>query len=295
MVSSAEVTPDTTAKYRQTALRALGELPPFSPVLSRLLATLAKEDVSFGALGDLIEKDTVVAGNVLHLVNSAIYARRSKINSVRHAISVLGVNKLRNAVLGMSVARMWKSVTMPAGWSTARFNAHSAATAILSDLLVQHLDVKYPEGAFIGGLLHDIGHLLVAWGLPKQYEEIRSRCMSGIPLEDCERDILGFTHAALSADALEVWKLPEPVQVAVRMHHSAGSELSISEPTMGKAIGAADSYIKSVGLSIHPLLGAQPEGPDVNSLLDLGLAPKLVEALTGDFETECKAMMQYLQ
>jgi HD-like signal output (HDOD) protein len=189
----------------------------------------------------------------------------------------------------MSVARMWKSVTMPAGWSTARFNAHSAGTAIMSDLLVQHLDVKYPEGAFIGGLLHDIGHLLVAWSLPKQYEEVRSRYGSGTPLETCEREILGFTHAELSGDALEVWKLPEPVQVAVRMHHSAGEELS-----MGKAIGAADVYIKSIGLSIHPLL-AQPEVPDMNALLALGLAPKLVEALTGDFETEVKAMMQYLQ
>ncbi len=289
MVSSAEVIPDTTAKLRQTALRALGELPPFSPVLSRLLATLAKEDVSFGTLGDLIEKDTVVAGNVLHLVNSAIYARRSKINSVRHAISLLGVNKLRNAVLGMSVARMWKSVTMPAGWSTARFNVHSAATAIMSDLLVQHLDVMYPEGAFIGGLMHDIGHLLMAWSLPKQYEEIRSRYGTGIPLETCEREILGFTHEELSGDALEVWKLPEPVQVAVRMHHSPGPELS-----MGKAIGAADMYVKSIGFGIHPL-PSQPEGPDMNALLELGLDRKLVEALTGDFETESKAMMQYLQ
>jgi HD-like signal output (HDOD) protein len=162
MVPAAELTPGLSAKLKQKALQALGELPPFSPILSRLLATLAREDASFGTLGDLIEKDTVVAGNILHLVNSALYARTSKINSVRHAISVLGVNKLRNAVLGMSVARMWKSVTMPKGWSTARFNTHSAGTAILSDLLVQHLDVEYPEGAFIGGLLHDIGLLLVA-------------------------------------------------------------------------------------------------------------------------------------
>jgi hypothetical protein len=74
------------------------------------------------------------------------------------------------------------------------------------------------------------------------------------------------------------------------MHHSAGEELS-----MGKAIGAADMYIKSIGLSIHPLLGPQPDGPNMKALLDLGLDPKLVEALTGDFETEVKAMMQYLQ
>jgi len=286
MVSTAELTPGLTAKRKQKAIQALGELPPFSPILSKLLATLAKEDASFGTLGDLIEKDTVVAGNVLHLVNSALYARSSKINSVRHAISVLGVNKLRNAVLGMSVARMWKSVTMPQGWSTARFNAHSAGTAILSDLLVQHLDVEYPEGAFIGGLVHDIGHLLLAWSLPKEYEEVRARNLAGTPWGDCEREVLGFTHAELSAEALIVWKFPEQIVEAVRLHHTPCEGLSL-----GKAIGAADHYIKSIGLSIHP----QAIAPDTSSLLELGLDPKLVEALAGDLDRECEMLMQFLR
>jgi HD-like signal output (HDOD) protein len=286
MVSAAEVIPDQAAKLKEKAIQALGELPPFSPILSRLLATLAKEDASFGTLGDLIEKDSVVAGNVLHLVNSAMYARRTKINSVRHAISVLGVNKLRNAVLGMSVARMWRSVPMPGGWSTARYNAHSAATAILADLLVQHVDVDYSEGAFIGGLLHDIGHLLLAWSLPKHYEEITVRYMAGTPWGDCEREILGFTHAELSGEALGVWKLPEQIQVAVQTHHTAGAELSL-----GRVIGAADSYVNSTGLSIRP----QPEAPDDNLLIELGLEPRLIEALKLDFENERKAMMQFLQ
>ncbi len=286
MVPAAELTPGLSAKLKQKALQALGELPPFSPILSRLLATLAREDTSFGTLGDLIEKDTVVAGNILHLVNSALYARTSKINSVRHAISVLGVNKLRNAVLGMSVARMWKSVTMPKGWSTARFNTHSAGTAILSDLLVQHLDVEYPEGAFIGGLLHDIGHLLVAWSLPKEYEEIRVRNVAGTEWVDCEREILGFTHAELSEEALIVWKFPEQIVEAVRSHHTPTERLSL-----GRVIGAADHYIKSIGLAIQP----QAEEADLSTLLELGLDSKLVVALTGDLDRECELLMQFLR
>ena len=112
---------------RARAIRCLGELPPFSPILNRLLASLAKEDVSFNKLGDLIEKDPVMAGNLLHLVNSALYARRGSINSVRHALSLLGINKLRNAVLGMSITRMWNQVRTPPSWSMARFNMHSSA------------------------------------------------------------------------------------------------------------------------------------------------------------------------
>src|ERR1700688_441518 len=155
---------------RQRALGALNALPPFSPILSRVLASLAGADVSFAVLSDLIEKDTVLSGNILQLVNSSLYARRGTINSVSHALSILGMNKLRNAVLGMSVARMWSQMKMPASWSMARFNMHSAATATLSDLLAQQLPVTYPEGAFVAGLLHDVGRLLLAVGLPEKYD-----------------------------------------------------------------------------------------------------------------------------
>jgi HD-like signal output (HDOD) protein len=118
---------------RERALRVIGELPPFSPILNRLMASLAQEDVSFAKIADLIEKDTAVAGNILKMVNSALYSLPGRVNSVRHAVSLLGVNTLRNATLGMSVSRMWKQVKSPPGWSMGTFNLHSAGVAILAD------------------------------------------------------------------------------------------------------------------------------------------------------------------
>jgi len=286
---STEVPPELSSKFKEKALKALGELPPFSPVLSKLLATLAREDTSFGKLGELIESDTVVAGNVLHLVNSAAYARQTRITSVRHAISVLGVNRLRNAVLGMSVARLWKTVTMPAGWSTAQFNRHSAATAIMSDLLVQHVDAEYPEGAFIAGLLHDIGQMLVAWSLPSEYTEVMRLNAAGGAWDLCERAVLGFTHAELSRSALAIWKLPEPVQGAVGNHHGAHAPGTVS---LARILDTADTYATSTGFAIHPLPVSQP---DQAILLELGIPEKLAEALAASYEIECKAMMRFLE
>ena len=151
-----------SAKLSERAMGALGKLPPFSPILNKLLASLAGEDVSFSKLGDLIEKDTVVAGNIIHLVNSALYARRATITSVRHALALLGMDKVRNTLLGMSISRMWTQVKTPPAWSMARFNRHSAAVAILSDQIASRIPaVNYPEGAFVGGLLHDLGRLLM--------------------------------------------------------------------------------------------------------------------------------------
>src|SRR6478609_2314272 len=168
----APVASTPSAKLSERALGALGKLPPFSPILNKLLASLAGEDVSFAKLGDLIEKDAVVAGNIMHLVNSALYARRATITSVRHALALLGMDKVRNTLLGMSISRMWGQVKTPPAWSMARFNRHSAAVAVLSDQIASRVQADCAEGAFVAGLLHDLGRLLIALGLPDEFARL---------------------------------------------------------------------------------------------------------------------------
>lgn len=288
-----------SGRLRERAIRALGELPPFSPILNRLLASLAKEDVSFVKLGDLIEKDAVVAGNLLHLVNSALYARRGSINSVRHALSLLGINKLRNAVLGMSITRMWNQVKAPPTWSMARFNMHCAASAILSDLLAQKLTLDYAEGAFVAGLLHDVGRLLIALGLPGEYESV----MQAYEAENeslivCEQRVLGLTHPELSAEALEVWNLPELIQNAVRYHHTPELDPLAQKGgvTLSRVVDAANQYVNAMGVSIiKPKPGQVLDAADASLLERLGLTADQVEKVLVDFQTEYDTMSSFFR
>ncbi len=202
---------------RQKALRGLGDLPPFSPILNKLMASLASDDVSFGQLAELIEKDTVLAGNVLRLVNSALYGRRGTISSVRHAVSLIGLAKLRNTVMTLSVSRLWADARSPKGWPAARFNLHGVATAVMTDLLAQRLPAEFPEGGFVAGLLHDIGLLLIATSLPQEFAEIRRlHVEERMPVEEAERAVIGMDHADISAAALNRWNLPVSIQTAVR-------------------------------------------------------------------------------
>jgi HD-like signal output (HDOD) protein len=272
------------------AMETLQKLPPFSPVLNRLLAALAQEDVSFAKTADLIEKDTVLAGNVLGLVNSALYGRRNRANSVRHAVSLLGVNKLRNAALSMSIVRMWSRVGTPQQWSMARFNQYSIATAMLADSFSQHARVSYPEGAFTAGLFHDIGRLLIAVGMPKEYQEILRLFQSGdAPLPDCERDVLGITHAELSCLALRAWNLPEPIPTAVLYHHRPEEDPDSLKPgllPLSLIVNIAGIYANQIGISIDPhVRGIEPvaNAPLERLHIDEQL-PRLLEAFTAEFE-----------
>ncbi len=282
-----------TPNVRERALVALAKLPPFSPILNRLIASLANEDVSFAKVADLIEKDTVLAGNILRLVNSALYGLRGTVNSIRHAIALLGLGKLRNATLSMSVARMWSQVKCPAGWSMTRFNLHSVAVAILADAVTQRRAANYAEGAFAAGLFHDLGQLLVALGLPQEYEQITVLCNDGKPHSEAESDVLGVTHAELSAEALAVWNLPESIQTAVRYHGNSKLDPTILGPGelgLSMVLQAADQHIKSLGISVG-LFEDQTvyQGPTLKSL---GLGDQL-PTIISEFENEFAAIKPY--
>ena len=279
---------------RDQILGSLSGLPPFSPTLNRVMASLAHEDVSFSSLSDLIEKDTVLAGNILKVVNSALYSRRGTVSSVRHAVALLGVNKLRNTVLGMSITRMWSRVKTPGGWSTKNFNMHSVAVAVLSDLLAQRAHVRYPEGAFIAGLLHDLGRLLIALAVADEYAEIMARyAVHNRTLCDCEREVLGLDHAEISSLALAAWNLPEPIQTAVRYHHQPDGDTAPSEAgltQLSRVVFAVDSYVNYLGNCVQP---KSAELDEVSQEPFFQLVGNAAEPILRDFEAEYEAIRKF--
>jgi putative nucleotidyltransferase with HDIG domain len=292
--TSAPVISSSDAKLSQRAMSALGKLPPFSPILNKLLASLAGEDVSFSKLGDLIEKDTVLAGNIIHLVNSALYARRATITSVRHALAILGMDKVRNTLLGMSISRMWSQVKTPPVWSMVRFNRHSAAVAILSDQIASRTQAVYPEGAFVGGLLHDLGRLLIALGLPDEFTRlVKLHEQSERSWTECELELLGFTHADLSAEALEKWKFPQEVQLAVRDHHHPPAFQPGGAIPLSAVLNAANQYVNSTGESIvaSKLVAAE----DAGAIAALGVPEEKIGPLLVDFKAEHAAMAAFFK
>lgn len=240
-----------SGNLKEKAIRHIGKLPPFTPVLSKLLATLADEDVSFAEVGCLIEKDTVLAGNVLRLVNSALYGRRGTVNSVRHAVSLLGLGKVRNVSMSMSLAQMYGKLPVHKQWVHRQFNLRGVAEALLADQLAQVMEVEYPEGAFASGLLHHLGLLLAAMALPEEFEAMRSGYVQGVrSLGESERVSWGFAHQELTAEILREWSLPAPIQRGVRTDLDASPHGG--KWPLGSALSAAGCIADRLAIPMQP-------------------------------------------
>jgi HD-like signal output (HDOD) protein len=284
----------SSSPVRERALLALRALPPLSPVLHRVISSLAHEDVSFAKVAELIEKDIALAGNILQLVNSPLYTTRGTVSSVRHAIAILGVNKLRNTVLGVSAAQMWRALKTPPGWLMADFNHHSVSVGILADLLSQRLPVKDSVGAFVAGLFHDLGLLLMMLGLPEEYKQISLLCQNDPQgATEHELQVLGTTHAELSAEALEIWNLPAPIRAAVRYHMRPELDPEASRANaicLSRVLHAADAYVGARNTSFCVMEDCA-RGQD-SSLESLGLGDQVSGVLI-EFENDLAALQPY--
>jgi HD-like signal output (HDOD) protein len=262
--------------HRQKVQRVLNNLPPFSIILNRLIGSLSSENVRFSDLASLIEKDTVLSGHVLRLVNSAAMARRSRINS--------------NFVLSLSIARLWQSTKTVSPWSMAQFNLHGAAVALLSDLLAQNCHCQYPEGAFLAGLLHDYGKLLIAAALPEQFLEIQRQLGEGhLTQIELEHELTGFTHPELSAMTLRAWSLPDDIVRGVEYHHSPDAEeQALLEPVGGMLLGrivfTADAVAHQMGLHVTSAEGSLEVRREqaIGTLEALGFAGKANKILASN-------------
>lgn len=258
------------------ALSIVKDLPPLSPMVRRLLATLysAREDTSLSQIAIWIEKDTLTAGKVLALANSAYYARTEPIVSIRHAVSRLGLYAIRNLALSMSMSRYWNRTPTAAEWSCSRFNAHSIGTAVLSEMIASALMPENMEAAFLAGLFHDVGHVAIAVLLRDNPDAIKQLAREEhAALEQLELELVGFSHSVLSAAIVRSWNLPASVENAVLVHE-APIEAKLLEPggvELSDIVHVADCFVDYEGLSIS---GARKQAKDLRALWELGLSIK---------------------
>jgi HD-like signal output (HDOD) protein len=191
-------------------------LRPFPEVADAVLTVTSRPDVDLEHLCLLIESDPALASKMLRLANSAHLRRRTECRNLRQAVQRLGFKMVRG--LALSVATL-ATYSDPFG-EARRIREHCAGTAAVVRVLTGALDRKVMHEAFLCGLLHDFGKLLLHQAGEVNYATIGGpEKARGDDLARCERVLLGYDHAVLGGWVLHQWDIPEPVPRVVAQHH----------------------------------------------------------------------------
>jgi putative nucleotidyltransferase with HDIG domain len=202
-------------------IESIPSLPTLPSVAKHIVATAANPKANASDIGAIIEQDQALTTKVLKLVNSSYYGFPQQIKTVNHAIVILGFNKVRAVALtalifDLTKGRSGNRLHIPSFW------IHSLGTAISAQSVAGNLGLGItPEDAFVAGLLHDFGKLILDQYLTEEYTPVLQAARERHTLlRDMEREILGFDHQQVGAWATEKWMFPPALVAAIRYHHA---------------------------------------------------------------------------
>ncbi|MBM3879764.1 MAG: HDOD domain-containing protein [Verrucomicrobia bacterium] len=213
----------------------LSSLPSIPSVYFRMLEALESCDVSVETIGAILAEDPGLTAKVLQLVNSAFFGFARPVANGAEAVQLLGVGRILSLAL---------AVNLFAGLEAAIFKNlplqplldHSLLTGLWAGRIVQLEggDRNLYNLAFTGGLLHDVGKLVLATNLPDPYRQTLAHAeRTHVPLAEHEQNAFGATHADVGGYLLGIWGLPVPLVEAVALHHepSKGIDTNFSPLT----------------------------------------------------------------
>ncbi len=242
--------------------RAVGHidsLPSAPRVYTELTQALADPRTDAKTVSHIIGRDPAMSAKILQLVNSSFFGRPAKITSIQLAVVCLGFRMVKNLALSVEVFVNPPAAGVIRGFSIDELQNHSLHTAALSTLILD--DRHAANDAFMAGMLHDIGKLILAAELPARFAECLSLARTdGRPLHAVEKEMLGITHAEIGACLLGVWGLPYPIVEAVASHHAPERVPLRSAMGVLEAVHVADCLVR--GNPLNPFLTQELELQD---------------------------------
>ncbi|MBX3388589.1 MAG: HDOD domain-containing protein [Phycisphaeraceae bacterium] len=236
-------------------LRQVQSLPPLAPVASRLLALQDSAKVDLAEIASLVETDPVLSGRILGLCRKADRGVAEKITSVRRAVVLVGIGAVRGAVLGASAFGAFgvDGDKAEGAFDRAGFWKYCVCVACTAEMLASSNRAALriaPEEAFVAGLLHAIGKLVLDHALPKAYGKVielaRHECE---PSATIERRVLGVDYHRAGKELADFWNLPAALAEVMLLHATPFEELPESEnKAMVGLISGSAAFVQTLGL-----------------------------------------------
>lgn len=189
------------------------ELPVLPVTTQKVLGIMADPDVSIEKIKRLISTDPALTAKILKVANSAFYGSYRNIQNLSQAILRLGLNAVRNMVVATSMKNVYKRF----GLTEKLLWEQMIGSALSSSIIARHTRLVDPEDAFIGGLLHDLGKVVVNNEFADRFAKVMERVYNEqVSFETAEKDVFEFTHREVGAFVVKKWGFPENLEFLIK-------------------------------------------------------------------------------
>jgi len=226
----------------------ISNLPSMPTVVQEMFRVMGIPDCTSRDVARALEKDQALTAKILRVANSPFYGLSRKVDTVDRACTILGLNTVKNLVLSVSVIDVFKSKKRAGAFDVREMWKHNLGCAVAAKAV---FETKYKNGddAFVGGLLHDIGKMILDIYMPKEYIRVHELYSRGMPLIEAEMQVIGKTHALAGRILARKWKFPEHIEEMIALHHRPASAKIAPEQVFSVHIGNEIAKSLSLGSS----------------------------------------------
>lgn len=257
---------------RKLAVR-LDKLPALPETIQRILAELNMPDPSMKFLGELISQDMGLSASMLKLVNSAFFGLRTRVSNPAHAVNLLGLDVIVGLVVTTQLFSCFDASSFPE-YNIDGLWQHSLNTGLVCKRIaaIEGLDIGGQDDLYVGGILHDIGKLVLLSSARELYTSMLTLCRrnnSAIWL--AEKQSMGCTHAEIGAYLLSLWGFPETIIPSIAHHHALAKHTG-ENPLFAAIVHAGNALDHELNV-VHPEYDRARL--DMDALERLGFASRL--------------------
>ena len=269
------------------------DLPTLPVIFQELFTRMQDPDTQVSELAEVITRDQALTAKILKLVNSAFYGRATQISTISRAVIIMGFQAVRSAALAVSVFERFKDLkTGGTEFTLDGFWRHSIGVSCLAKQAALVLDVGEPEDAFVAGLLHDVGKLVMVQHFPDDVEDLtRAAKEQQLTWRQCEEMLFPIRHDGIGRALFRAWSFPAGVVEAVACHHKP--EAASRHAELAALVHLADFFSYHLDCGCPGGIGPRLHSQDAARLV--GLTPDIANDILARARDEFEESLELLK
>ncbi|KAB0667438.1 HDOD domain-containing protein [Oryzomonas japonica] len=234
----------------ETLIMNASDLPTIPVVATKVMQLVGSETTTSEELAKIVAADPAVAARVLKISNSSFYGCQRQIQTLSHAIMILGFSTLKSLVVAASVKQVYK----PYGLTEKMLWEHSFGAGLAARIIAGVTRLVNEEEAFLGGLFHDIGKIIMNTMDSQQFQAVMQKCYNDrISFLEAERQVYPYSHADVGALVIKKWNFPTILMQAVQKHHTFdfADDEDPYQMRLTSVVGLANLFCHRVGAGMR--------------------------------------------